>query len=117
MLSDSEVRCPDFFLKFFRLCQLQIFIMFLRPGETDQHCLPGIRWFQQPVFTCSFRHHHHILQTFHVRQAHFACRQPKMFLIQIKNFSACRQANVACSVLVCQFCHADLATGETGKQK
>ena len=40
-----------------------------------------------------------------------------MFLIHIKNIFACRQANVACSVLACQFRHADLATGETGKQK
>ena len=46
-----------------------------------------------------------------------------MFLIQIKNIFACRQANVACwqanvacSMLACQFRHVDLATGETGKK-
>ena len=39
-----------------------------------------------------------------------------MFLIEIKNIFACRQANIACPVLACQFCHVDLATGETGKQ-
>ena len=52
----------------------------LRPGETDQHCLPDIRHFQLPVFACSFRHHQ-FLQAFHVWQAKFARRQAKMFLI------------------------------------
>ena len=88
----------------------------LRPGETDQHCLPDMRHFQIPVLACSFRHHQ-FLQTFHVWQAHFARRQAKMFLIQIKNIFACQQANVACSVLACQFRHAELVTGETSKQK
>ena len=88
----------------------------LRPGETDQHCLPDTRQFQQPVLTCSFRHRQ-IFQTFHVRQAHFARRQAKMFLIQIKNIFACQQANVACSVLACQFHHADLATGVNWQTK
>ena len=39
-----------------------------------------------------------------------------MFLIQIKNIFACRQANVGSSMHACQFCHADLVAGETGKQ-
>ena len=82
----------------------------LRPGETDQHCLPDMGHFQLPVLACSFRHHQ-FLQTFHVWQAHFACRQAKLFSIQIKNIFACRQANVACSVLACQFRHTELVTG------
>ena len=56
-----------------------------------------MRQFQQLVFACSFRHHQ-ICQTFHVRPAHFARWQAEMFLIQIKNIFACRQANVACSL-------------------
>ena len=88
----------------------------LRPGETDQHCLPDMRQPQLPVLACSFRHHQ-FLQTFQVWQAHFARGQAKMSLIQIKNIFACRQANVACSVLACQFRHTELVTGETGKQK
>ena len=40
-----------------------------------------------------------------------------MFLIQIKNIFACWQANVVCSAFASQFRPADLATGETGKQK
>ena len=39
-----------------------------------------------------------------------------MFLIQIKNIFACRQANVGSSIHACQFRHADLVAGETGKQ-
>ena len=39
----------------------------------------------------------------------------QMFLIQIKNIFACRQANVG-SMHACQFLHADLVAGETGKQ-
>ena len=50
----------------------------LRPGETDQHCLPDMKEFQKPVLACSFRHHQ-IFQTFHIRQAHFACWQAKCF--------------------------------------
>ena len=74
--------------------------IFYRPGKTDQHCLPDMKHFQLPVLACSFRHHQ-FLQTFHVWQAHYARRQ----------------ANVASSVLACQFRHAELVTGETGKQK
>ena len=40
----------------------------------------------------------------------------KMFLIQTKNIFACRQANVGFSMHACQFRHADLVAGETGKQ-
>ena len=50
-----------------------------------------------------------IFETFHVRQA-------EMFLIQIKNIFACRQANVACSVLACQFRHANLQAKVTELQ-
>ena len=39
-----------------------------------------------------------------------------MFLIQIKNIFACRQANVGCSVYACQFRHPDLVAGENGEQ-
>ena len=39
-----------------------------------------------------------------------------MFLIQIKNIFACRQANVGSSMHACQFRHADLVAGKTGKQ-
>ena len=39
-----------------------------------------------------------------------------MFLIQIKNIFACRQANVGSSMNACQFRHADLVAGETCKQ-
>ena len=67
----------------------------LSPGETDQHCLPDMRQPQLPVLACSFRHHQ-FLQTFDVWQAHFARGQ----------------ANVACSVLACQFRHTELVTGE-----
>ena len=36
-----------------------------------------------------------------------------MFLIQIKNIFACRQANVGSSMHAYQFRHADLVVGET----
>ena len=39
-----------------------------------------------------------------------------MFLIQIKNIFACRQANVGSSMNAFQFHHADLVPGETCKQ-
>ena len=40
----------------------------------------------------------------------------QMFLIQIKNIFACRQANVGSSINACQFRNADLVPGETCKQ-
>ena len=40
----------------------------------------------------------------------------QMFLIQIKNIFASQQANVGSSMHACQFRHADLVAGETGKQ-
>ena len=61
---------------------------------------PTLFAWHETTTTCSFRHHR-FLQTFHVWQAHFARGQ----------------ANVACSVLACQFRHTELVTGETGKQK
>ena len=66
-----------------------------------------MRQFQQSVLACSFCHHQ-IFQTSHVHQACFACQQANVF--------DCQQANVGSSVHACQFCHADLVAGETGKQ-
>ena len=45
---------------------------------------------------------------FHVRQACFACQQASVF--------DCQEANVGSSVHACQFHHADLVAGKTGKQ-
>ena len=40
-----------------------------------------------------------------------------MFLFEIKNIFAGQQANVACSLLTCQFGYVNLASSETGKEK
>ena len=46
---------------------------------------------------------------FHIRQAPSARRQVEMFLTQMKNVSASRQAYFACCMLASQFCPVDLA--------
>ena len=82
----------------------------LRPGENDWHCLPDMSLSLLACFTTTkfFKHFMFVKHVLHVSK--------QMFLIQIKNIFACRQANVGSSMHACQFRHADLVAGKTGKQ-